>query len=108
LAERLQPRHFRLQHLRIIAVKAVGHDQDVCALRQHPARPLHVELAQNVTDAGAAGPVVDMRTDKLHRLIHIAALQLAGDVGQPVPNVNTCTRERSLVSACRKCRNTRE
>jgi len=34
--------------------------------------------------------------------------QLPRDVGEPRPNTNTDTRSRSLVMACRKCRNIRE
>src|SRR5580700_11338753 len=66
-----------------IALEPVGDEEHDGALGQHAARPKLVEGVQRRGDAGAAGPVRNVRRTGRERLVRIALAQRARDIGEP-------------------------
>ena len=78
-----QPFHLGSEALARIAVEPVGDEQHHRALAAHPARPLPVEPSEALTDPGPPAPVFHLFARALHRRVHVAVSELAGDIGEP-------------------------
>ncbi|SUD99746.1 Uncharacterised protein [Ralstonia pickettii] len=83
MGEARQTRHFGVEHVDVLVVEPIRHEQDGGTAGQRAARPLAVELRQCCTDARAARPVGHKLRDGLHGDIRITLAQLPGDIRQP-------------------------
>jgi hypothetical protein len=111
-ARQVQTVGFPREKRGVVAIKAIGNQEDHRPLPQDPARPVAIEGVQGLADAGAAGPVLRLSPCGLERGVDIPGAQVAGDVGQPCAKVKACTLAQPwplrLATAWTKCSTMRE